>query len=253
MNDQISISRVKLFKACRRAYQFKYKENLVPVETPEALQTGRKYHELLENLYRHGNIIAETDEEDFSKEMAMAIAYREHIFPKFKVRVSEEWMRNGRFFGRVDGIAEDGSVVEHKTTSLNLEEFEYNLQFDEQILMYMFLSGARNVYYTIIKKPTIRQKKNESEEEFYWRMVHWYDEDTNDKIRVVEITRTDQEVNDFIEELKQISSEMDECKNFYRNTMHCNKWGRMCEYAGICMNYDPDETYVNFTKREVEA
>jgi len=245
-----SISGVKLFKACRRAYEFKYVEGLLPVSEPDALKTGRKYHELLENLYKNGNIIAETDEEDFSKEMAMAIAYRKHIFPKFKVKACEEWLEKGMFIGRADGIAEDGSLVEHKTTSGDLEEYEYDLQRDEQILMYMFLSGKRKVYYTIIKKPLLRQKKTETEEEFYWRMVHWYDEDTDDKIRVVELTRTDEEVNDFADELMRTAYEIDHCGIYYRNTQHCKLWGRRCEYAGICMNYDPHMQYTEFYRRK---
>ena len=42
----------------------------------------------------------------------------------------------------------------------------------------MLLTGMRKVWYTVCRKPTIRQKKNETDEEFFGRMVAWYDEDT---------------------------------------------------------------------------
>lgn len=252
----VSISTIKLFKACRRAYYFKYIEKLEPVERPEALQTGLNYHSFLENLYANGDF-----EQDFSKECAMATAYKKYIYPKFKVRVVEEWRTHGiapdiNLIGRVDGIAEDGNLVEHKSTSSEItEEYEYNLLWDEQILAYMYLTGARKVWYTVCRKPTIRQKKNESDEEFFNRMVEWYDEDTESKIRLLEIYRTDEEVEAFSKDLRSIASLIGIVNSgnenqFYRNTCHCNKWGRRCEYSSICLNYDPNQTYVEFTKGE---
>lgn len=258
---KLSISGLKLFKACRRAWQFKYVERLEPVQKAESLETGTNYHELLEYLYSHGTL--DGVEENNSKELAMACAYWKYIYPKFKVKAIEEWFEKpfGKnhhvFIGRVDGVAEDGSLVEHKTTGLdNLDEYEYNLQWDEQILAYMYGYGVRKMHYTIIKKPTIRQKKNESDEEFFNRMCEWYDEDTNNKIRVVEITRTDEEINEFEKHLEVLADVMEnaelEDKYLYKNTSYCNCWGRRCEYSGICLHYDPNEQYVEFVKRTEE-
>lgn len=245
-----SISRVKLFKSCRRAYQFRYEYDLEPVEKSEALQTGSNYHELLETLY--------SDEDKFlmeiepTKEYAMAVAYRKYIYPEFSVSSVETWMekqiRKHKLIGRVDGLAKDGLLVEHKTTSSEItEEYEFNLQWDEQILAYMSLTGTREVYYTVIRKPTIRQKKNESEEEFYQRMVEWYDEDTESKIRLLKISRTDDEVEEFEKSFETICDEM-ERGVIYRNQNYCNCWGRRCEYSSICLNYDPNQEYVGFVR-----
>lgn len=246
-----SISQMRLFKACRRAYYFRYIEDLVPVETTEALQTGINYHELLEKLYETGEI-----EEGFTKEHAMAVAYGKYIYPKFNVRSVEDWKSKdiGRhqIFGRLDGIADDGCLVEHKSTSAEItEEYEYDLQWDEQVLAYMYMTGARKIYYTVCRKPTIRQKKNESEEEFFNRMCDWYDEDTDSKIRLLEVTRTDEEVAEFAKEFERVCDIMESDECLYRNTLYCNKWGRRCEYASICLNYDPDQEYVQFKRREM--
>lgn len=243
--SKISISKIKLFKACRRAYWLKYVEGLEPVQRAESLETGASYHARLEQYYRDGYL-----ETDTSKESAMAEAYVKHIAPTFKMKVSEEWLEKDGFIGRADGIAEDGRLVEHKTTSGSVgDDYEFNTQWDEQIPMYMWLSGARQMYYTVIRKPTIRLKKGETEEEFHDRCVEWYDEDTENKIRVFMVSRTDEEIAEFEESLMRIRDEM-QTDHFYRNSGWCNRWGRMCEYASVCLHYDPDQEYVEFTRRD---
>lgn len=246
-----SISALKTFKACRRAYQFRYIEELVPNQTTEALETGHNYHDLLEQLYTKGDFLQE-----FTKECAMATAYKKYIYPKFSCHRAEEWQHfklsdEYELFGRVDGIADDGALVEHKTTNSDITEgYEYDLQWDEQLLAYMLMSGARKMWYTVCKKPTIRLKKGESEQEFFERMVAWYDEDTDSKIRLIEVFRTDEEVEAFRQDILELFKEVDGCRNFYRNCLHCNKWGRRCEYSSICLNYDPTQEYIEFHKKE---
>lgn len=251
----VSISRIKLFKACRRAYELKYVHDLVPVETSEALKTGSLYHELLEHMYRTGGFDRYMADSP-SKELAMACAYHQFIYPKFRVRSVEDWFEyklpyGHTLVGRTDGITEDGCLVEHKTTSAEINEaYEFDLLWDEQILAYMMVTGARKAYYTVCRKPTIRQKQNETEQAFFNRMLAWYEEDTGSKIRLLVVERTDADVRAFREDLKRIVSEMNRCKLFYRNCGNCNKWGRHCEYASICLHYDPKQEYIEFKKRE---
>ena len=247
-----SISSIKLFKACRWAYQLKYIERLVPTQKAEALETGTNYHAKLEQLYNTGDF-----DQDCSKETAMAMAYKKYIYPQIQVRSAEDRFeyRIGKniLYGITDGLAEDGNVVEHKTTSLgSIDEYEYNLQWDEQLMAYMLVTGARTVYYTICRKPTIRQKAAESDDKFYKRMVEWYDEDTDDKIRLIEVTRTDAEIEAFRKSLNEVMTEMTYCVDYYKNTCHCNSWGRRCEYSGICLSYKPGQEYVGFETWEVD-
>lgn len=248
----VSISRVNLFKACRRAYQLKYIYNLEPVERAESLETGATYHSKIEELYKTGAL----DVSDLSKESAMATAYQKYIYPKFRVKSVEDWVEymlpNGdKLIGRVDGITESGALVEHKTTSAEIgEDYEYGLQWDEQILAYMLATGARKMWYTVCRKPSIRQRMNETDEEFFNRMVAWYDDNTESKIKLMQIERTAKEVNDFALELRKMIYDIDHCDHYYRNCYHCNKWGRRCEYSSICLHYDPNQEYVEFRRRE---
>ena len=257
---KISVSRLKTYKACPRLFYFKYIENLEPVDKPEALVVGSNYHKRLEEMYNGEEDIAE---DDFSKERAMAEAYRKYIYPNFKVKSAEDWfefpLKNGdTLIGITDGIAEDGCLVEHKTVGSEItEEYEFNLQWDEQILAYMLATGSRSVYYTVCRKPTIRQKQSETEEEFYNRMVEWYDEDTDSKIRLLKISRTDEEVERFENELlyfldHQIPKDENE-QEYYRNTCHCHAWGRRCEFSSVCLNYDPEQMYSQFERVERRA
>ena len=253
---RLSISKIKLFKSCRRAYELKYIEGLEPVQKSDALQTGSIYHSKLEEIYNNGYC----DVDDNSKESAMAFAYEKYIYPKFKVMKAEAWLEynlgNGdKLVGICDAIAEeDGHIVEHKTTSAEItEEFEFDLQWDEQILAYMLMTGARKVWYTVIRKPTIRQRRGESDEDFFYRMIRWYDEDTDKKIRLFEITRTDEEVELFKDELFKMLDEMktaEKNKHLYKNTTYCKHWGRRCEYASVCLHYDPNQKYVEFKRKE---
>lgn len=255
-----SISQIKTFKACRRSWYFRYYEKLIPVTVSDSLETGKNYHRLLEQLENGDDL-----DDGFTKEYAMAAAYQKYILPKFHVIAAEKELEKeigGHILhGFVDGLSDDGHIVEHKTTSSDISvggEYEYNLLWDEQVLAYMLLSGLRKVHYTVCRKPTIRLKKDETDEEFYNRMVEWYDTDTDQKIRVFTVERTDEEVAQFEKEVEQILETMDVVAmnmennplNIYRNTCHCNSWGRRCEYSNICLNYDPAQQYIEFTKGE---
>lgn len=254
---KISVSSLKQFKQCRRAYELKYVHGLEPVHVAEALEVGKSYHALIEGLYNVGCLPPAYD--DWSKELAMAEAYKKYIYPKFHLTAVEEWFsyqlsEDDVLVGRIDGYADDDCLVEHKTTGAEItEEYEYGLQWDEQILAYMLATGTRKMYYTIVRKPNIRQKASETEDEFFERMCKWYDIDTDSKIRLLEITRTDEEVEKFRQELLEMCRELKDCyknKRFYKNTCACKAYGRRCEYSSVCFYYDPQQEYVEFVKNE---
>lgn len=250
---QVSQSQIRCFKACRRLYELKYIEGLQYNKDIEPLKVGASYHEKIEQLYSKGYFDC-----DNSKVDAMAFAYEMFIYPKFKVKVAEKWFEyqlndKHSLIGRVDAIAEDGLLVEHKTTSSDItEEYVYNLQWDEQVLSYMLAYGVREMYYTVCKKPTIRQKTNETDEEFFERCCKWYEEDTEDKIKVFKVTRTDEEIEKYKQQLIETIDEMEKTTLFYNNTSNCTCWGRRCEYSSICLNYDAKLEYIDFTKVDKE-
>ena len=251
MKQNQSASSIKLFKACRRAYQLRYVYGVYPVETAEALKTGLDYHGGIEMLVRNGTVPDIVD-----KETAMVNAYATYIHPQMPKFEPEVWFEHDicgkKFVGRLDGEA-DGAIVEHKTTAMSLDEYEFDLQWNEQLRGYMWATGVNTAYFTMCRKPTLRQKQNETIEEFGRRCFEWYADDTFQKIRMVKVIIPQEHIDSFAQELKSdlrnIISATNE-NNFYRNTCHCNAWGRRCEYAPICHSYDPNETYVGFERRE---
>lgn len=246
-----SNSAIQCFKSCRRKYWLNYVEGLEYTKPIDSLERGKSYHLKIEELYKDGFFTPD----DNIKTNAMAMAYQKYIYPKFPVQAVEEWFNkkvgSHTIIGRIDGKTPDGELVEHKTTSSSINEaYFYNLSFDEQILTYMLANDTNGIYYTVCQTPTIRQKKNESEEEFQKRCVEWFDEDTDSKIRVVYITRQSEEIKEFESATLRILDEIENCDFFYRNPGNCMRFNRMCEYAPVCLNYDPKAEYVDFSKRE---
>ena len=248
-----SNSAIQTFKACRRLYELKYKYGLEPVQTADALSRGIKYHELVEGLLVGQ---CKLDECDDPKIRAMATAFQKYVLPEIKASATEEWFtyrtKSGHeIVGRIDGRTASHEIVEHKTTSSSVDgSYFEKLEFDEQIPTYMLAYGSNWIWYTVCQTPTIRQKKNEGDEEFFLRCLEWFDDDTEHKISVVKLYRDDEGLKKFAEEQDAIVSEMEHCKLFYRNPGNCSKWGRMCEYASVCMSYDPDKEYIQFKRRE---
>lgn len=248
-----SYSRLQTYKACRRLYELKYVYNVRCTGTVEALERGTNYHDKVELLLRGKEF-----EHDDPKTSAMAEAFRKYVLPELKPVAEEEWfeystMFGDKFVGRIDARNEDGAIIEHKTTSGEInEEYWYTRDYDEQLLTYMFAYGTNWAYYTVCRVPAIRQKKGETEEEFYKRCFEWYDTDTDSKIAVRKIYHTDDEISAYIREQALTIKEMNECRLFYKNQSYCTKWGRMCEYAPICQHYDPNQVYVGFETKEEE-
>lgn len=253
---RLSATKIGDFKCCRRMYYFKYIEELLPIRDTLPLEQGKSYHDKIEQIYSKGWFTPTGDKTD-----AMAMAYEKYIYPKFKVKSVEDWFSikvgNHNLVGRYDGIAEDGTIVEHKTTSMDADEnYEYKLAWNEQILCYMLAKGINKMYYTVCKKPTLRQLKNETLDEYITRCCNWYDIDTDKKIRVIQITRTQEEIDEFREHLKVIGSEMVVCEHnqnlLYRNPQHCNQYNSLCPYASVCLNYKKGTDYVGFINNKKE-
>lgn len=249
---KLSNSSIQCFKSCRRLYELKYIEGVTPVQTANALERGRSYHEKVESILKY-----EPFEYDDPKTDAMAVAFMRYVRPKLDgIEAVEEWfdkeLPNGNIIvGRCDGRLQDGTLVEHKTTSSDLDDaYIAGLQNDEQILTYMWAYGVNHILYTVCKTPTIRQKKDETEDEFRERCIEWYNTDIELKIGTIDVYRSPEEIEEFALELERMDAEIRNCENFYRVPSYCMKWGRPCEYMSICRNYDPEMEYIGFERRE---
>ena len=239
----------------------KYKYKVYPIRKTDSLERGLGYHKKVEQILSTGDFERDAD----AKTNAMAEAFKKYIIPKMSGNIldgakPEMWFtketRYGHtLIGRVDGYnASYRCLIEHKTTSGSIGgDYWEGLENDEQILSYMYGMGVNHIYYTVCQTPTIRQKKDESDEEFEERCIKWYSIDTDTKICANTEFRTEDEIQEFAEQLDCVIDEMENCTLFYRNPNHCKKWGRMCEYFPICKHYNPDKNYIGFVKGEENA
>lgn len=251
-SEKVSHSRIQTYKSCRRMYWLRYVEGMVPVTGTEAQERGKSYHEKVEQIMETGSF----ERDDNVKTNAMARAFMEYAFPRVFATDVEEWVEfktgSGHVFhGRLDARCGLDYLVEHKSTSSDIDElYIARLQFDEQIKSYMLATGIHDMKYTVCRTPTIRQRQSETEEEFEERCLEWYAEDPERRIRVVDTHVSGTDLEAFAIELDQTITEMKSCKLFYRNTRYCTMWGRPCEYAAICGNYEHGKEYIGFTKKE---
>lgn len=250
----LSNSAIQCFKSCRRAYELKYVEGLLPIKSADALERGKTYHEKVELLLQGKGF-----ELDDSKTDAMALAFRKYVMPTIgQVQAVEEWFHKelpdgNTIIGRCDGRLADGRLVEHKTTSGELDDaYIAGLQNDEQILTYMWAYGVNHILYTVCKTPTIRLKKDEDADDFRIRCLEWYESDTALKIGTIDVYRSPEEIAEFSNDLEKMVREIERCDNFYRVPSYCMKWGRPCEYMPVCRNYDPKMEYIGFERRAKE-
>lgn len=245
-----SNSRIQCYKSCRRMYLWKYIHNVVPVESSAALQNGTSYHDKVRQINENGDF----ERDGNVKTNAMADAYKRLILPKLgKIASAEEcwtmYLGGHGVCGIIDAIDENGTPIEFKTTSspVNSSEYMGRIGHDEQIKLYMLACAKTRIKYAIMQTPTIRQKKDETDDEFEKRLADWYDES---KVAVFDVYVPVEQLAKYKQELIATMDEMELCNLFYGNPNNCMKYGSLCEYAQICeTEYDPDNEYVGFERR----
>ncbi len=245
MITELTASMIGSYKRCPRLYELEYIHELKPVASSEALTVGSKYHENVEHILKRESY----DHEGLAGKMAEA--FEEYIdwedweaLPEqeFRVRLS-----HGIYLkGRLDALTKDGIPVEHKTTGTNsLEKYVDHLAYDDQIAIYMLVTQSSRAVYTIMQKPTIRQRQNETEAEYLDRVGEWY---SPDHVESVNVVRTAQELDEKREEIIYLAKQIRRTKLFWRNPNTCALMN--CPFASICLNYEPSMQVVGFEKKE---
>lgn len=151
--------------------------------------------------------------------------------------------------GKYDGVFLDRKgkhwLFETKTKSqIDDGSISDKLNFDLQVMLYlwtmrqMYNTSPMGVIYNIVRRPQLRQKKNESIKEFVQRIEE--DVDQRPEFYFVRYTATilKEELDDWVE--RDFSSLMSQVyawsKNLfnYRNTGACQLWNRPCEFMRSC-------------------
>jgi len=166
------------------------------------------------------------------------------------------------FAGRLDMIAEIDNnkwLFEHKTTSSLENGYFDKLAIDPQVTGYSYLVTQKypdicGVVYNVLRKPSIRQKQNETIEEFYQRMRNDYLERPEFYFQRREVVRNDKELAEFPIYVKNVAGEIQYHRNFFpRNTRQCSLYGK-CTFRSLCIEYSPElaSTYAKKTSLHEE-
>lgn len=194
-----------LFRNCRKAVDWRYLQNLTPIERDRNLHFGSLVHECLEMWHRDRNLANvldhidrrcagraqdEDQRRDWHYATAMMKGYAErYAGEEFEVIALEETFTNmpivnpgtgatSRSFvlaGKVDGIVRiDGDyyLLEHKTAAQLGSDYLERLWTDFQITLYAWYLEQRfgfqitGILYNILVKTRLQQSHGETEAEF---------------------------------------------------------------------------------------
>lgn len=160
----------------------------------------------------------------------------------FKIEMPGGWS----YHGKTDLIIREKKgkkvkLVEHKTAGKIDAAYITKLPLDNQILGYAWAKGRQKidldgVIYNVTKKPAIRQRQNESINEFYKRVEAEYTERPEEYFYRESLTFSGSDIKRFSDELAMFVREIDRCHEedfFYQNTTQCTALG-VCPFMKLC-------------------
>lgn len=271
-------SEISTWKSCRYKWFLSYVQRVTPKVTPGYFEDGGAFHDALEdrgNGIEHSYIgvkirnnykkfIAElkvplTEDiiANYDKRMAMVqgmFAGYEATYPRDEWEVIE---CEGEFRVPFEGTFVRGKrdkkvrisnkiwLVEHKTSSVINSSYVNKLPMDQQTLTYTWSDWketndlVEGIVYDVIKKPQIRQKKDESRPEFLERLQAEYTTKPDKYFFRENLRYTKKQLQQFEKNLIKILRLMKSCEddpkaNVYRNENACDDFGG-CPYKGICL------------------
>jgi hypothetical protein len=277
MPEQELITQTELvtFGKCEKRWDNRYVKWLTTFTTHPALSMGSAFHAGLDErsvaaavaYLEANNPTWEMWEEDSSKKqkgivsaMVLAALEWEHWPDKSEVQfklplpdpVTGNSSKRHRMSGVWDGVWEgthpdfpDEVVLgEWKTASVVNQDYMQRLEIDFQVSAYMWAASqvygvpVRKMVYRVVKKPTIRQKKDESVDEYVLRVAEDYKGRPEHYLFQTIVTRTDEQIDEWHSQAWAIHKRMLQIKSgklpAIRNTQSCLSRGR-CPYFDLCV------------------
>jgi hypothetical protein len=269
-------SAINAFKSCARKYYWRYVRELEALVRPEALLLGSAIHGFLEAHYRQLPFTMPSDLNPKSQAILKGVMeYYPLLFMDdadlfdpvaIEKLISGEILnpetgrpaRDYSFGGKVDGLVilkkdvegfKEGDLLllEHKTTTKVDNNYFDRLQLDFQLRLYvLFLArelGApvAGCLFNVILKPSLRQKKHESEEEYSQRLrleMNWPQMFHRRFLRFPD--QRLQEIQQELWDAKNIVAKARQENVFTMNSASCFDYHRRCDYWALCASSDPE-------------
>ena len=168
--------------------------------------------------------------------------YEKEIKEKTVSTVEKEFetpFHNALLRGKIDGIKKETKgykVIDHKTMSRVVEgSLMLKLSFDFQMMFYAFCAKSfhpvNGCIYNVIRKPALKQKKTESNKDYYDRILNDIKSRPDFYFFRYPITFTKQDFFKFEIELRNI---LDEIHSFLHGNISIFKNGRSCMTFSQC-------------------
>ena len=268
-------SRIKTRKNCPMAEHIRYDLELAPINKRQSLNIGSAAHLGLETddidkaVDYFKDVLPSDQDEANSLEVtratvkAMLTGYfnRFGVWPEGTLKEKQFEIpiinpatgaksKSFTLHGKIDAITYiDGQawIVEYKTASQINQGYFERLELDDQITTYMYAVkkafdiDAVGVIYRVLKKPSIRQTKKESLQQFCNRLDQDYVDRPEFYFYEAKFYRSSEDLKRFEKELWAFTKQyLYERKNdiHCKNASRCLDWGR-CEYMPICLQ-SPD-------------
>lgn len=148
---------------------------------------------------------------------------------------------------------------ELKTSKFLTSDYIQNIKNDLQTAIYFHAynkvhkNKLHGILYDVIKKPSIRQKKKESTQEFVKRLYQYYVTSDNELFYMEEINEpllSEDRVFGIIQKVTDKILKYDmKMENFCPNERFCYVY-RRCDFYPICHEGENKETLANYRKRE---
>ena len=273
-------SSLRTLGSCEEKYRLRYIEGLRSTEERPALTIGSAFHagiEAQDAQAAEDSIRAArgapwvTDEEDrLTRDVAIlramvdgALSLWTHWPEQREVGFdlplrnpatgapSTRHVLSGVFDGLWSGADERPRLLEMKTTGRLDADYLRRLALDFQVSTYCHAATAilgrpvRDVVYRVVRKPSIRQRKTESADEYGERVAADYLERPEFYFAEELVTRSEEQLERWWHEAWEIHRRvlrLEAGEMSVRNTQHCLDFGR-CDYFDLCRGVTTAEAF----------
>lgn len=266
---KLTNSNMAIVKNCPKMFQYRILDKLTPKYKTEARGIGTAFHRgvetgsICEALYTFDGIFPNSQEEQDALDIkratvqAMVEGYFE-AFERFENIESEiefdlpiinprtnKPSKSFTLAGKVDGLVKIGGkywLLELKTAGQINSTYIDKLMIDSQITTYFYaLQRHKNinlsgVIYRIVKKPSIRQTKKETVQQYCERLIEDYKFRPDFYFFEEKLYRSNEDMKLYERELWMFTQYLLQCNReglWYRNTSRCADWGK-CDYLPLC-------------------
>lgn len=241
-------SEMRLLLACPRKWHHAHVSRRVPRAESEALTRGRAVHEYLAHWWAGESAIA-LPEDPIARACCIGYgAYWGSPPAALSIQVEHPWkaaLGSVECAGTLDALMVlDGEdvIVEHKTTSQDITPgsmyWRQVVTTDAQVSMYRAAFPGAKIVYDVIRKPALRQKQNETADQFVARCIEAMAKEPERYFQRATVVRLESEDEAFARDVVSIDR-LRRGKDHPRNPASCFAYGTRCGYFDTCWGAVP--------------